>query len=467
MTGRGTMGGGLRWPALVLIATIAVTSCSRNDSVSSSVSHSGSVAFDLKLSSMAEITTVTYRITGNGITPIPGILDVTSSNDARAMVTGIPAGTGYTIKLDAVSLDGKTTCTATATFDVVENQTATANVVLLCKATSTLGTGGAPDGGSDASPPDAGMGGAGGGSGLGGATLDASATDLAASGGSGTGGRATGGSATGGSATGGAGTGGAGTGGVGTGTGASTTGGAATGSASTGGASTGGSATGGSATGGAATGGAATGGAATGGAATGGAATGGAATGGAVIGGGGTGGSATGGATSGGRGPGTGGAATGGASSGGSGTGGSGFGGAGGSCVPTHCAGGVCDACTADNCVPATDGCDSITNLADRALCESVYACFVTPAFACVTQGDPLKCWCGTNPTTCVTSNAAPTKANGPCLDLVTTAARLTPATYDAATIKQRFVDPSFPLGRAVNLTSCRGSFCNLECSVP
>jgi hypothetical protein len=66
-----------------------------------------------------------------------------------------------------------------------------------------------------------------------------------------------------------------------------------------------------------------------------------------------------------------------------------------------------------------------------------------------------------------VTSNATPTKANGPCLEVVTTAARLTAATYDAATIKQRFVDPSFPLGRAVNLTSCRGTFCNLECSVP
>jgi hypothetical protein len=117
--------------------------------------------------------------------------------------------------------------------------------------------------------------------------------------------------------------------------------------------------------------------------------------------------------------------------------------------------------------VPSTDGCDSITDPTDKALCEAVYGCFVTPANACVTQGDPLKCWCGSNPTTCVTSNADPTKANGPCLSAIIAAARLTPATYDAATIKQRFVDPSFPLGRAVNLTSCRGSFCNAECSVP
>jgi hypothetical protein len=136
--------------------------------------------------------------------------------------------------------------------------------------------------------------------------------------------------------------------------------------------------------------------------------------------------------------------------------------------LPTHCLGdGICDQCTVDNCVPSTDGCDAITDPADKALCEAVYGCFTTPSNACVTQGDPLKCWCGSNPTTCVTSNNDPTKANGVCLSAVIAAARLTPATYDAATIKQRFVDPSYPLGRAVNLTSCRGSFCNVECSVP
>jgi|GEM_PF-5389894 len=252
------------------------------------------------------------------------------------------------------------------------------------------------------------------------------------------------------SADGGVGTGGVvGTGGNGTG-GAAGAGGAGTGGASTGGASTGGASTGGASTGGRGTGGASTGGASTGGASTGGASTGGASTGGA----------STGGASTGGRG-------TGGASTGGASTGGASTGGAGANCVPTHCAGGVCDSCTVENCVPATDGCDAITDPADKALCEAAYACFVTPTFACVTQGDPLKCWCGTNPTTCVTSNADPTKANGPCLNAVIAAARLTPATYDAATIKQRFVDPSFPLGRAVNLTSCRGSFCNAECSVP
>ena len=147
---------------------------------------------------------------------------------------------------------------------------------------------------------------------------------------------------------------------------------------------------------------------------------------------------------------------------GGSGTGGAGTGGAD-ACLPTHCPGSTCDTCTADNCVPSTDGCDGIADIGDKALCEAAYACFVDPENNCVNQGDPLKCWCGSHPTTCVTSNTPGTQADGPCLQQVFAAAKST----DAATIKQLFVNPSVPLGRAVNLTSCRGTFCNVECSVP
>ena len=74
-----------------------------------------------------------------------------------------------------------------------------------------------------------------------------------------------------------------------------------------------------------------------------------------------------------------------------------------------------------------------------------------------------MKCWCGSNPTTCVTMNMPPLQANGPCLQQVFAAAK----TMDAPTIKQRFLDQTYPLGRAVNLISCRGSFCEDECGVP
>jgi len=134
-----------------------------------------------------------------------------------------------------------------------------------------------------------------------------------------------------------------------------------------------------------------------------------------------------------------------------------------GNCTPTHCPGAACDACTAANCTPNTDGCDYIDNVADKKLCERIYACFNDPANKCVTQGDSLRCWCGTNPTTCVTANEPPTQANGKCRDLVFEGGR----SSDAPTIRHRFVDPVFPLGRAVNLTLCRGTFCATECNVP
>ena len=148
-----------------------------------------------------------------------------------------------------------------------------------------------------------------------------------------------------------------------------------------------------------------------------------------------------------------------------------------GACTPvmtlsaTHCAGSACDACSFDpevgNCFAGTDGCDLIDDPSDQQLCEALYACFTNPVNDCVAQGDAIRCWCGTNATTCTTDDSGATMANGPCLSLVTLGAKLTPGTYNAQTIKSRLVDPAYPLGRAVNLTTCRGTFCSAECSVP
>jgi hypothetical protein len=139
--------------------------------------------------------------------------------------------------------------------------------------------------------------------------------------------------------------------------------------------------------------------------------------------------------------------------------------------TPTHCAGSACDTCSFDpvvgNCVPATDGCDSLASAANRQLCEDLYACFVNPANHCTVQGSPLECWCGSNSDTCLTDDSGPTQANGPCLQQVTAGAGLTATTYSATTIRLRLADPDFPLGRAVNLTNCRGIYCSAECAVP
>ena len=130
---------------------------------------------------------------------------------------------------------------------------------------------------------------------------------------------------------------------------------------------------------------------------------------------------------------------------------------------PTHAAGPTCDKCTTDNCPVGTDdGCDVIADATERKLCEDQYACFADPQNSCVIQGDPVRCWCGTNLTTCVTDNAPPTQANGPCAKLVFAAAK----SADADTVFQRFMSTDFPIGRAVRVTSCRGSYCSNDCKI-
>lgn len=153
--------------------------------------------------------------------------------------------------------------------------------------------------------------------------------------------------------------------------------------------------------------------------------------------------------------------------------GGTGYGGNG-SCLPSHCPGTDCDTCAfggaSPNCTAATDGCDGLTDANDRKLCEDLIACARANQPVCLkegNQGDIIPCWCGTNLTTCVSANSGPTKANGPCLAQIIAAARMTADTYDAPTIKAHFVDPTLPLGRAANLLSCEGNFCNQECSIP
>jgi hypothetical protein len=128
----------------------------------------------------------------------------------------------------------------------------------------------------------------------------------------------------------------------------------------------------------------------------------------------------------------------------------------------TPCKTPSCNTCTSKECATEPAGCQGLTDPTDRGLCEDLYACFTDPANDCINQGDPLKCWCGTNPTTCVTDNSPPTQANGVCLKQVFAAGKST----DAGAIRLRFMDAKFPLGLATRLAVCRGTYCTQECGV-
>src|SRR5438132_6271871 len=161
--------------------------------------------------------------------------------------------------------------------------------------------------------------------------------------------------------------------------------------------------------------------------------------------------------------------------------GGTGYGGNG-SCLPSHCGGEDCELCSSgptsspqcatlengcDNCQDSGHGCDQLTDPKDKKLCEDVISCVL--GASCLkpgNQGDLIPCWCGTKPTSCVTDNTPPGKADGPCLVQIAAAAGLAPDAYDAPTIRAHLNDRS-PLAQATKLLSCRGMYCNKECNIP
>jgi len=129
--------------------------------------------------------------------------------------------------------------------------------------------------------------------------------------------------------------------------------------------------------------------------------------------------------------------------------------------APTHRAGPTCEKCTTEYCNPGTDdGCDAIADAADRKACEEAYECFTTNH--CAVDGDPIPCWCGKNMATCVTANAGPTQANGPCVKQVFAAAKTT----DADTIFRQLLNAELPIGRAARLTLCRAVNCSNDCKI-
>src|SRR5437016_5217801 len=101
--------------AAALGASAAIVGCSRHAGPSDDV---GAVTVALTLSPGVTVNTVTYAITGNGITAITGSIDVTNSTHATALVGGVAAGNGYLLSMDATSTDGLTTCHGQTNFNV-------------------------------------------------------------------------------------------------------------------------------------------------------------------------------------------------------------------------------------------------------------------------------------------------------------------------------------------------------------
>jgi hypothetical protein len=133
-------------------------------------------------------------------------------------------------------------------------------------------------------------------------------------------------------------------------------------------------------------------------------------------------------------------------------------------CVEPATNSAACGSCTASQCPLASPtleggGCCELASAGDQALCAAVVSCFTANSATCTSMGDGTNCFCGDVGGPCFMTDGA---ANGPCTAQVIAAAK----TQSAAAIQNQFVNGTTVLGRAVNLVSCRGAFCTDECGI-
>ncbi len=119
--------GPLIW--LVLAASGPLGACARPPSSSADVETTGSIGIALAAASGVTLNAVSYTISGNGFTKT-GTIDTSGSPTVSGTIGGIPAGKGYTITLTATSVEGGTTFTGSATFDVTVGATTSVTVHL-------------------------------------------------------------------------------------------------------------------------------------------------------------------------------------------------------------------------------------------------------------------------------------------------------------------------------------------------
>jgi len=92
----------------------------------------GSVSFELTLAGGFQFSRVSYDISGNGFHKAADV-SVAGSSAVSIVVSGIPRGVGYTVKLAAQDTAHRLTpCTGAATFDVTSGAVVSVSVHMTC-----------------------------------------------------------------------------------------------------------------------------------------------------------------------------------------------------------------------------------------------------------------------------------------------------------------------------------------------
>ena len=118
---------------ILVIALATATSFSCSQPPPAGDEDVGTVGFELQVAPGVTISTISWNITGTGFTQ-SGTVNVQNSNTIRFQVGGVPAGTGYTITLNATTVGGAFTCSGSTMFNVNAGMTTAVSLVLTCQA---------------------------------------------------------------------------------------------------------------------------------------------------------------------------------------------------------------------------------------------------------------------------------------------------------------------------------------------
>ena len=114
--------------------TVALLALAASCSSGTSTDGSGALNVQLELEGGVEIDEVRYTVSGNGMEPMSGSIDVSAPDTTVSVeLFGIPEGTDYLIEMTATSVDGGTTCNGATEFDISPGQVTLAYIVLNCR----------------------------------------------------------------------------------------------------------------------------------------------------------------------------------------------------------------------------------------------------------------------------------------------------------------------------------------------
>jgi hypothetical protein len=117
--------------AMAVAAATTLGACSQGTDNGAPVDSNGSITLALQAGN-ATISSVSYSISGPASFSTSGTIDVSNSTTLATVIGPLPAGSGFSITLNATSTDGSESCTGSAGFMVTAHATTPVSVHLLC-----------------------------------------------------------------------------------------------------------------------------------------------------------------------------------------------------------------------------------------------------------------------------------------------------------------------------------------------